>query len=130
MCVTLILTKWPSYFNLTFIHGDLFVKLRSADQKVQKFWLRNTENSVTWYVWPWFWPYDLDTQIWPGYGGDATKKVRRFKSYVSETPKFDICYVCDFDLDPITLILKFDLDMVVTYLLAQNKNNRSKGSKV
>ena len=37
--------------------------------------------------------------------------------------------VCDLDLDPVTLILKLDLDTVFTYLHAKNEARRSKGSK-
>ena len=38
--------------------------------------------------------------------------------------------VCDPDLDPMTLVLKLDQDMAVTYLHANNEVNMSKGSKV
>ena len=36
----------------------------------------------------------------------------------------------DLDLGLMTLVLKLDLDMVVTYLHAKNSVNRSSGSKV
>ena len=36
----------------------------------------------------------------------------------------------DLELGPMTLILKLDLDMLVTYLHAKNEVNRSSGAKV
>ena len=36
----------------------------------------------------------------------------------------------DLDIGPMTLVLKLDLDMVVTYLHAKNEVNRSSGSNV
>ena len=37
---------------------------------------------------------------------------------------------CDLDLDPLTLLLKLDTDMVVTYIDAKTEVNRSNGLKV
>ena len=46
------------------------------------------------------------------------------------TENFVLFDACDLNFEPMTLILKVDLDMVVTYLHAKNKANRSKGLKV
>ena len=40
------------------------------------------------------------------------------------------CFEYDLDLDPMTLILKLDLDMVKMYLHAKNEVFMSRGSKV
>ena len=51
------------------------------------------------------------------------------KLWLRNTENFMLFNACDPHFDPMTLILKLDLDMVVTYIHATNMVNRSKGLK-
>ena len=46
-----------------------------------------------------------------------------------DVEKFKLLGVCDLDFDPMALVCKLYLDMVVICIQAKNEVNRSKGSK-
>ena len=50
---------------------------------------------------------------------DEVSRPQGFKSYSLETLKISVIWCLWFDLNPMILILKLDLDMVVTYLHAK-----------
>ena len=49
------------------------------------------------------------------------------KLWLGNTENVMLFDACDIDLDPMTLILKLDLDMMVTYLQTKSEVNGSKG---
>ena len=52
------------------------------------------------------------------------------KLWLRHTEKLMLIYACDLDYDPMTLVLKLDLDMMVTYLHSKNEVKRLFSSKV
>ena len=52
------------------------------------------------------------------------------KLCLRNTGKFILFDSCDIDFDLITLVLKLDLDIMVTYFYAQNEVKSSFGSKI
>jgi len=81
-------------------------------------------------LWPSSWPDDLNTQIWPRYSEDvpAYQKYVSGEDVLNFEPEQDtgtlFCF-CDLDLDPMTSIHKFDLDILKMHLHTKNDLSRS-----
>ena len=84
------------------------------------------------------WPSnDLDLQVtltfkwpWPILWPQPNLLLIRTMKLVNYMQKISIFYHCDLELDPMTLIFKLDLDMMMTYLHTKNKVPSSRRSKV
>ena len=82
------------------------------------------------WCWPWF---DLDLDVWPWLWYVTLTSLMACRS-IQRNNKLKILnnhfFAHDLDLDPMTLILKLDLDMVKMYLHTKNEVPMWSGSKV